>query len=154
ISRTVTLLPTTVPGVQPMSEVTRILSAIENGDPHAARQLLPLVYDELRRLAARQLAGEAPGQTLDATGLVHGAYVRLAGPADDGHWEGRGHFFAAAAKAMRHILVDNARRKRRHKHGGGRKRVTLDDEPPAPSTPGGDLLALDEALTKLAGEDP
>src|SRR5436853_6845881 len=106
-----------------MSEITRILHAIEQGDPQAASQLLPLVYDELRRLAARKLAREAPGQTLDATGLVHEAYVRLVGPADGDRWKDRGHFFAAAAEAMRHILVDNARRKRRPKPGGGPPRL-------------------------------
>src|SRR5207302_1880890 len=138
----------------PMSEGTRILSAIEPGDAQAAEQLLPLVYDELRRLAAQKLAHEAPGQTLDATGLVHEAYLRLVGPADGDRWKDRGHFFAAAAEAMRHVLVDNARRKRRHKRGGGRKRVELDDAAPAAPAAGEDLLALDEALTRLAGDDP
>ena len=137
-----------------MSEVTRILSAIEQGDAHAAAQLLPLVYDELRRLAAQKLAHEAPGQTLDATGLVHEAYLRLVGPVDGDRWKDRGHFFAAAAEAMRHILVDRARRKRRPKHGGGRKRIELDDRVPAPPTAEEHLLALDEALTQLAGDDP
>src|SRR5436309_5398866 len=108
-----------------MSEVTRILSAIEQGDAHAAAQLLPLVYDELRRLAAQKLAYEKPGQTLDATGLVHEAYLRLVGPADGKRWKDAGHFFAAAAEAMRHILVDKARRKHRHKHGGGHRRIEL-----------------------------
>src|SRR2546422_11107862 len=108
-----------------MSEVTRILSAIENGDPHAARQLLPLVYDELRRLAAQKLARESPGQTLDATGLVHEAYLRLVGNRQP--WDSRGHFFAAAAEAMRRILVDRARRKRRLRHGGARIRLALTD---------------------------
>src|SRR5271163_4831836 len=101
-----------------MNEMTRILSAIEGGDPRAAERLLPLVYDELRRLAAQRLAQEKPGQTLQATALVHEAYLRLVGPQDPG-WNGRGHFFAAAAEAMRHILVERARRKRRRKHGGG-----------------------------------
>jgi RNA polymerase sigma factor (TIGR02999 family) len=137
-----------------MADVTRILSAIEQGDPHAAKQLLPLVYDELRRLAARQLSQEAPGQTLDATGLVHEAYLRLVGPADGDRWNDRGHFFAAAAEAMRHILVDKARRKRRGKHGGSRKRVDLDGQVPAPPAAEDDLLALDEALTRLAAADP
>jgi RNA polymerase sigma factor (TIGR02999 family) len=137
-----------------VTDVTRILSAIKQGDPRAAGQLLPLVYDELRRLAARQLAREAPGQTLDATALVHEAYVRLVGPADDGRWKDCGHFFAAAARAMRHILVDNARRKRRDKHGGGRRRVELDDAVPTPPAAEGDLLALDEALDRLAADDP
>ena len=102
-----------------MNDVTRILSAVEHGDPTAAEQLLPLVYDELRRLAAQRLAREKPGQTLQATALVHEAYLRLVGPQDPG-WDGRGHFFAAAAEAMRRILVERARRKRRRKHGGGR----------------------------------
>src|SRR5437764_9967950 len=102
-----------------MSEVTRVLSRIERGDPHAAEQLLPLVYDELRQLAARKLAREASGQTLDATALVHEAYLKLVGPVDLPRWGDRGHFFAAAAQAMRRILVDNARRKRAHKRGAG-----------------------------------
>src|SRR5439155_633464 len=137
-----------------MSEVTSILSALEQGDAHAAGQLLPLVYDELRRLAAHKLAQEKPGQTLDATALVHEAYLRLVGPADSDRWNDRGHFFAAAAEAMRHVLVDRARRKRRHKHGGGRKRVELDDAVPAPPSAAEEVLALDEALTRLAGDDP
>src|SRR2546421_13056581 len=136
-----------------MSEVTRILSAIEQGDAHAAAQLLPLVYDELRRLAAQKLAHEAPGQTLDATGLVHEAYLRLVGPADGDRWKDRGHFFAAAAEAMRHILVDKARRKRRPKHGGDRKRVELDDAVPAPPAAGEAPLAPDLALTPLGADD-
>src|SRR5438445_11811613 len=136
-----------------MSEVTRILSVIEQGDPHAAALLLPLLYDELRKLAAQQLSQEKPGQTLDATALVHEAYLRLVGPADTARWKDRGHFFAAAAEAMRHILVDRARRKRRPKHGGGRQRVELDDAVPAPPAAGEDLLALDEALTRLATDD-
>src|SRR3989475_9024883 len=106
-----------------MSEVTRILSAIEQGDSHAAEQLLPLVYDELRQLAAQKLAQEKPGQTLQATALVHEAYIRLVDTEKVQHWDGRGHFFAAAAEAMRRILVDNARRKGRLAHGGGRHRV-------------------------------
>jgi RNA polymerase sigma factor (TIGR02999 family) len=137
-----------------MSDVTQILSAIEKGDPSAADQLLPLVYDELRRLARQKLAREQPGQTLDATALVHEAYLRLIGPADGKCWKDRGHFFAAAAEAMRHILVDRARRKRRGKHGGGRQRVMLDDATPAPPAAGDDLLALDAALTRLAVADP
>jgi RNA polymerase sigma factor (TIGR02999 family) len=131
-----------------------ILNALESGDPHAAAQLLPLVYDELRRLAVQKLAHEEPGQTLDATGLVHEAYLRLVGPADSGRWQDRGHFFAAAAQAMRHILVDRARSKRRPKRGGGRKRVALDEDVPAPPTAEEELLALDEALTRLAADDP
>src|SRR5437899_2515086 len=101
-----------------MADVTQLLSAIAEGDPHAAGQLLPLVYDELRRLAAHRLAHEAPGQTLEPTALVHEAYLRLVGADADAHWDGRGHFFAAAAEAMRRILVDNARRKKSRKHGG------------------------------------
>src|SRR5689334_20652502 len=114
-----------LPGA-PMSEVSRLLSAVERGDPHAAGRLLPLVYDELRRLAAQRLAQEKPGQTLDATALVHEAYLRLVGEQDAARWEGRGHFFAAAAEAMRRILVENARRKGRLKRGGGRGREQAD----------------------------
>jgi RNA polymerase sigma factor (TIGR02999 family) len=142
-----------------MTEVTRILKTIEQGDPHAANHLLPLVYDELRRLAAQKLAREKPGQTLDATALVHEAYLRLVAGGDasapqERHWQGRSHFFAAAAEAMRHILVDNARRKRRAKRGGGWQRQALDEAVPAPPTAAGDLLALDEALSRLATQDP
>ncbi|WP_165250376.1 ECF-type sigma factor [Paludisphaera soli] len=136
-----------------MNDVTRILSAIEHGDPHAADRLLPLVYDELRKLAARRLAHEKPGQTLQATALVHDAYLRLVG-ADDPGWDSRGHFFAAAAEAMRRILVDNARRKRTTKHGGGHRRRDLDEVEIAAGEPTDDLLALDEALARLAAEDP
>jgi RNA polymerase sigma factor (TIGR02999 family) len=141
-----------------MSEVTRILEAISRGDPQAARALLPLVYDELRRLAARKLAHEPPGQTLEATALVHEAYARLIGPGtgDEPCWDGRGHFFAAAAEAMRRILVENARRKRSVKHGGGRARQDHDPDAlaaPAPA-PADDLLALDEALNRLAAAHP
>jgi len=136
------------------SEVTRILSAIESGDPHAAEQLLPLVYDELRKLAAQKVAQEKPGQTLEATALVHEAYVRLVDVARVQKWNSRGHFFAAAAEAMRRILVENARRKRARKRGGGRAREALDDiEIAAPEMPD-DLLALDEALSQLAVADP
>jgi RNA polymerase sigma factor (TIGR02999 family) len=138
----------------PMSEVTRILSAIEQGDPHAAEQLLPLVYEELRQLAAQRLAHEAPGQTLQATALVHEAYLRLVDADRVPHWDSRGHFFAAAAEAMRRILIDNARRKRRPKHGGGRSRVSLDEALCLREAPSDDLLALDEALDQLAREDP
>jgi RNA polymerase sigma factor (TIGR02999 family) len=137
-----------------MSDVTRILDAIQAGEPQAAAELLPLVYAELRRLAARKLAGEAPGQTLDATALVHEAYLRLVGPDDAHRYADRRHFFAAAAQAMRHILVDKARRKRCEKHGGGARRVVLNDAVPAPPSADGELLALDEALTRLAAEDP
>jgi RNA polymerase sigma factor (TIGR02999 family) len=136
-----------------MHEVSRILNAIEQGAPQAADQLLPLLYDELRKLAAHKLAHEKPGQTLDATGLVHEAYLRLVGADIVQHWDGRGHFFAAAAEAMRRILVENARRKRRTIHGGGRtwEPLTIDfpgTEPPAR------LLALDEALDRLAQASP
>jgi RNA polymerase sigma factor (TIGR02999 family) len=137
-----------------MSDVTHILAAIDQGDPHAAAQLLPLVYDELRRLAAAQMAREKPGQTLNATALVHEAYLRLVGPADDQRWQNRGHFFAAAAEAMRRILVENARRKGRVKHGGRRQRIELADACPVVEPPSDDLLALDEALTRLAERDP
>jgi RNA polymerase sigma factor (TIGR02999 family) len=137
-----------------MSEVTRILSAIEQGDPHAAAQLLPLVYDELRRLAAQKLVGEKSGQTLQATALVHEAYIRLVGKGAEPHWDSRGHFFAAAAEAMRRILVENARRKRRLKHGGGRRRQDLDAAAVSAPERGDDLLALDAALSKLAEHDP
>src|SRR5437879_6414124 len=113
-----------------MNEVTRILSAIEGGDVHAAEQLLPLVYDELRQLAAQQLAQEKPGQTLQATALVHEAYLRLVGGEPEAHWNSRGHFIAAAAEAMRRILVENARRKRTGKHGGKRKRIDLSQAEP------------------------
>jgi RNA polymerase sigma factor (TIGR02999 family) len=136
-----------------MSEVTRILSAIERGDPHAAEQLLPLVYDELRMLAAHKMAQEKPGQTLQATALVHEAYVRLVDSANAQKWNSRGHFFAAAAEAMRRILVENARRKRRPKHGGGRLRIDLDDAISV-GDPAEDVLALDDALAKLAREEP
>ena len=136
-----------------MNEVTHILSAIEGGDPHAAEQLLPLVYEELRRLAAAQMAREKPGQTLDATALVHEAYLRLVGPADDQHWENRGHFFAAAAEAMRRILVEGARHKKSLKSGGGRNRQGLADFHFAAAKEPDDLLDLDEALAKLAAAD-
>jgi RNA polymerase sigma factor (TIGR02999 family) len=138
----------------PMSDVTRILSALARGDRRAAGQLLPLVYRELRQLAAARMAAEAPGHTLDATALVHEAYLRLVGPADDARWDSRGHFFAAAAEAMRRILVDAARRKRRVKHGGGRNRLDLDDVEVASPDVRHDLVALDDALTRLEAEDP
>jgi RNA polymerase sigma factor (TIGR02999 family) len=137
-----------------MNEVTRILSAIEQGDAHAAEQLLPLVYDELRRLAAQKLAHEKPGQTLDATALVHEAYLRLVGTDPEQPWNSRGHFFAAAAEAMRRILVDVARRKDALRHGGGRQRHDLAGAEPAAPRPSEDLLALDEALCKLETRDP
>jgi RNA polymerase sigma factor (TIGR02999 family) len=137
-----------------MSDVTRILDALAQGDAHAAEQLLPLVYAELRRLAAQKLAHESPGQTLQATALVHEAYLRLVGGAKGLDWNGRGHFFAAAAEAMRRILVEKARRKRRVRHGGGRTRIELDEACPVAQPPAEDLLALDEALTRLAARDP
>jgi len=143
-----------------MSEVTCILSQIESSDPHAAGQLLPLVYNELRELAASRLAHEKPDQTLQSTALVHEAFLRLMEKADGQpsggpkHWNSRGHFFAAAAEAMRRILVDQARRKRRIHHGGGRKRIELDDACPLEMPPTDDLLAIDEALTRLAARDP
>src|SRR5262245_13804454 len=130
-----------------MNEVTRILSAIEHGDPHAASQLLPLVYEELRQLAAQKLAHESAGQTLQPTALVHEAYLRLVGQEQETHWDNRGHFFAAAAEAMRRILVDNARRKQSEKHGGGLARQELDPDQLLAPTIREDLLALDEALT-------
>ena len=134
-----------------MSDVTLILNAIEAGDPHAADQLLPLVYDELRKLAARRVVQEKPGQTLDATALVHEAYVRLVEACQGENWKGRGHFFAAAAEAMRRILVERARRKHRRRHGGGVRRQPLDDQLPVISSgPDSlDLLALNEALDRL-----
>ena len=137
-----------------MTDVTRILSAIEKGDPAAAEQLLPLVYDELRKLAAQKMAQEKPGQTLQATALVHEAYIRLVDVEKVQHWNSRGHFFAAAAEAMRRILVDNARRKKRPKHGGDRQRLELDEVCPLPHDPSDDLLALDEALARLAIQEP
>jgi RNA polymerase sigma factor (TIGR02999 family) len=137
-----------------MHKVSRILNAIGQGAPQSADQLLPLVYTELRRLAAQKLADEKPGQTLDATALVHEAYVRLVGSDAAQVWQGRGHFFAAAAEAMRRILVENARRKRRVNHGGGLGRVALDGIDPAAPAASGDLLALDEALGQLAAKDP
>jgi RNA polymerase sigma factor (TIGR02999 family) len=137
-----------------MNDVTRILSAIEQGDPRASGELLPLVYRELRRLAKQRLAREKPGQTLQATALVHEAYIRLVDGEGAQRWNSRGHFFAAAAEAMRRILVDNARRKRTEKHGGRFDRQDLDDVEIAAPAPSEDLLALDEALTKLEGEDP
>jgi RNA polymerase sigma factor (TIGR02999 family) len=141
-----------------MTDVTRILDAIDAGDPRAANDLLPLVYDELRKLAARKLADEKPGQTLEATGLVHEAYLRLVGAARDsepnaGQWNSRGHFFAAAAEAMRRILIDRAREKLSLKRGGDRKRLPLDEVDPPAGTPPEDLLALDEALDQLTTLD-
>jgi len=135
-----------------MSEVTRILSVIEQGDLHAADQLLPLVYGELRQLAAEKLAQEKPGQTLQPTALVHEAYLRLVDVEQAQHWNSRGHFFAACAQAMRRILVENARRKHRARHGGGRQRVDLEEAPSLAEVPD-DLLDLDEALSRLEAID-
>jgi RNA polymerase sigma factor (TIGR02999 family) len=137
-----------------MSEVTRILSAIEQGDPEAGEELLPLVYDALRKLAAQKMAQEAPGQTLQATALVHEAYLRLVDVETAQHWKSRGHFFAAAAEAMRRILIDRAREKLALKRGGEWKRVPLEEVEPAAGTPPEDLLALDEALQQLTSLDP
>jgi len=134
-----------------MSEVTRILDAIDQGDVQAVDNLLPLVYEELRRLAAQKMSRESPGQTLQATALVHEAYIRLVG--EDKNWKGRTHFFAAAAEAMRRILIENARRKGRLKRGGGRHRVDFENADLAVDGPSTDLIALDEALVKLAEED-
>ena len=137
-----------------MTDVTQMLNAIEQGDPHAAKQLLPLVYDELRRLAAQKLAQEKPGQTLEATALVHEAYLRLVGAGDEQHWDNRRHFFAAAAEAMRRILIDNARRKESRKHGGDWQRRDVDADALVAPEPNVDLLALDAALLRLAEHDP
>ena len=137
-----------------MTEVTRVLAAIEQGDPRAAGQLLPLVYNELRRLAAQKLAQEKPGQTLQATALVHEAYLRLLEGEHAQNWNSRGHFFSAAAEAMRRILVDNARRKRRPKHGGDQKRVPLDAIALPVEDRFHDLLDLDQALNALAKQEP
>jgi RNA polymerase sigma factor (TIGR02999 family) len=136
-----------------MSDVSHLLAAIEQGDPHAAAQLLPLVYAELRRLAAQRLAQEKPGQTLEATALVHEAYLRLVGAEQAPHWDGRGHFVAAAAEAIRRILIDQARRKQRLKHGGGRTREQDEKDIPSPDKPDR-VLAVDEALQRLADASP
>jgi RNA polymerase sigma factor (TIGR02999 family) len=137
-----------------MTDVTSILSAIEQGDPQAAEQLLPLVYDELRKLAAAKLAQEEPGQTLQATALVHEAYLRLVGVERDPHWNGRGHFFSAAAEAMRRILVDNGRRKQSKKRGGNRVGLDLDQLAAASSERLDDVLDIDAALVGLESADP
>ena len=137
-----------------MADVTQILSAIETGDPRAAAELLPLVYDELRKLAAARLAQEKPGQTLQATALVHEAYLRMVGCKNPQDWAGRGHFFAAAAEAMRRILIENARRKGRDKHGGGRRRARANLDALIRDGPDEDLLALHEALNAFAARDP
>lgn len=136
-----------------MPEITQVLSAIERGDSHAAQQLLPLVYDELRKLAAQRLAQEKTGQTLQATALVHDAYLRLVGQENEQNWNSRGHFFAAAAEAMRRILVESARRKRRIKHGGDQRRVELDEVACTTDVPGADVLELDDALNRLEASD-
>src|SRR5262249_35844407 len=136
-----------------MADVTQILNAIEQGDPTAAEQLLPLVYDQLRALAAAKLAHEKPGQTLQATGLVHEAYLRLVDVKRAQHWNSKGHFFAAAAEAMRRILIDNVRRKQADKHGGGWQRHELLEQELAIDSTGDDLLAVDEALAKLAAQE-
>lgn len=137
-----------------MSELSRILSAIRAGEPHAAADLLPLVYTELRQLAAARLANERPGHTLDPTALVHEAYLRLAGAHEASQWDGRGHFFAAAAEAMRRILVEAARRKRGPQRGGDRKRIPIDLDSLAAATDDSILLELDDALNRLAAESP
>jgi RNA polymerase sigma factor (TIGR02999 family) len=137
-----------------MSDVTRILSQINDGDPHAADELLPLVYDELRKLAAAKMAQEKPGQTLQATALVHEAYIRLVDTEKVQHWDSRGHFFAAAAEAMRRLLIHNAERKRALKHGGDRTRIDLSEIQPAIRPPEDDLLALSDALDELAESEP
>ena len=136
-----------------MDDVTQILSQIEQGDPSAAEQLLPLIYDELRKLAAARLANEKPGQTLQATALVHDAYIRLVDTEKAQHWNSRGHFFGAAAEAMRRILVENARRKKREKHGGERNRVELGGSNLATTTTDERLLEIDEALDRLGTEE-
>ncbi len=141
-----------------IDDITQLLSAIEQGDPHAANRLLPLVYDELRQLAAQRMAQEHPGQTLQPTALVHEAYLRLvAGGRPDSpgerHWNSRGHFFAAAAEAMRRILIENARRKQRSKHGGDRRRVDLEQADLARLDSPAELLLIDDAITSLAAED-
>jgi len=137
-----------------MTEVTRILAAIEQGDAHLAEQLFLLVYSELRLLAAQRLSREAPGQTLKPTGLVHEAYLRLVDVEEAQHWNSLGHFFAAAAEAMRRILVENARRKRRLTHAGGRRRVDLNDSVLPVDEPTDDVIAINDALDRLAAHDP
>jgi RNA polymerase sigma factor (TIGR02999 family) len=137
-----------------VNEITRILSAVEQGDPQAASQLLPLVYKELRKLAAQKLAHEQPGQTLQATALVHEAYLRLVGAQPDQHWDGRRHFFAAAAEAMRRILINRARDQGRQKRGGGWRRLRLEHIDISLAEPPDELLDLNDALDKLAQEDP
>jgi RNA polymerase sigma factor (TIGR02999 family) len=145
------LAPISVVTIGDMSDVTRILNAIEQGDAHAAAKLLPLVYDELRKLAAEKMAQEKPGQTLQATALVHEAYLRLVDVEKAQHWNSRGHFYAAAAESMRRILIESARRRRRIKHGGALQRIDLADQPDPSADE--DLLVLDGALQRLAAED-
>jgi RNA polymerase sigma factor (TIGR02999 family) len=137
-----------------MNDITRVLSAVEHGDPRAAEQLLPLVYDELRKLAAAHLAREQPGQTLQATALVHEAYARLVGTGPGQDWNSRGHFFGAAAEAMRRIIIDQARRKRAERHGGGLNRLPFDQVEVAAPAPDDDVLALNEALERFEEIDP
>jgi RNA polymerase sigma factor (TIGR02999 family) len=137
-----------------MTDITRILSAIEEGDPKAADQLLPLVYVELRKLAGQKMAQEKPGQTLQATALVHEAYIRLVDVDTPQHWNSRGHFFGAAAEAMRRILVENALRKERPRHGGDRQRIELDEAVSLAEDRKDEVLAVNEALEKLAAESP
>jgi RNA polymerase sigma factor (TIGR02999 family) len=137
-----------------MNDVSQILAAIEAGDAQAANRLLPLVYDELRKLAAQKMTQEKPGQTLQPTALVHEAYLRLLGSPPSAHFDGRGHFFAAATEAMRRILIEQARRKKAQRHGGDRQHVELEAIDPAAPSVSDDLLALDEALDKLASKDP
>src|SRR5262249_45213679 len=139
---------------RPMTDVPRILLDIEQGNPKAAEELLPLVYEELRKLAAQKLAQEKPGQTLQATALVHEAYLRLVGGAPEAHWNSRGHFIVAAAEAMRRILIENARRKHTEKHGGKRKRIDFSEAEPLAQADPDAVLDFDEALMVLAGEDP
>jgi len=156
LSRTKTLVASiskTYDGHHPVSDVTRMLDAVERGEPHAAEELLPLVYEELRRLAAAKMASQPPGQTLQATALVHEAWMRLTDDDERQRWNSRGHFFAAAAEAMRRILVECARRKSAVKHGGGLKRVDLDQVDVAEETNTELLLLIDEALTRLADRD-
>lgn len=141
-----------VPPRDPQREITQVLAAVASGEPQAADQLLPLVYDELRRVASAKLAHERPGQTLQATALVHEAYLRVVGSAQS--WDNRRHFFASAAEAMRRILVERARRQRRQRHGGGQRRVDLDADDIPVEAPSVDVLSLDEALEGLAREDP
>ncbi len=137
-----------------MTDITEMLAAVASGNGQPTEALLPLVYDELRRLASSQMANERPGMTLDATGLVHEAYLRLVGPKSPANWDGRGHFFAAAAEAMRRILIENARRKMAVRHGGGRKRVELRELDLASESAPDELILLDEALTRLSEKDP